>query len=775
MSDLSGTAAVGIETVEWLDAGGGNLTVRVTGRWRRRRPASTGQVMLVIESDGRRHRFPAMPEPPSLGGAGPGMWRLSFSVPGWLAPGLGGQAWLSLGTVTVPLPAPGAAGPERDRASAEPLRVEPPSAEPHHDEPPSAAEVPSAAPPPGPEPELRVEELERRLAEAQADRDQLTASLAEGERTRRIAEQRAHAEQALRRDLARQLASREREAQRAREAMGDLAAAEDRIRTLERRLRDARRRGDEAEQLVAAARARSQRAPRPPAQPVSAREAEAARMRLERLLRVRQAQIGERVPAEPSLRSALTVTLAPASSDAQAVEPDPGEAAPEPPTGELEAPLAGPEPPPAASPGLADTLRRELDARAAGDAALRTRLVAAETRLATRVLLDQRTTETLHRLRDELDGLRTALQRERARRRAAEARAAKLEREAGGREQAERRAARLERELAGQRERSRDAYDAIGELRGALERLSDAPPGASPPPGRQAAGEAAGAASEAGPASGAGPVPVDRLSDALARLRESVTPPDAPPEPTLVSLTTGGRTLDAAFRRLVKRDAGAAGELLLDLLALQRAAFPHPIAYDLVLGPGRGCVRVTVGEGPPSVELHGAARTREEVDFRVKGEPARIARLLTAHGIWRRLGPRVARVRGRRDGLAALRALLSLPLDLGTLQAAGVRLRPAAALALVAAIVDPAWTAGERFVIGHRDPEGQIVYLAVRDGRPLQLARTAPAGRVATTIAGPAEALVTVLTGGEAVEAEISGDQGPLTSLRTWVKHAQSG
>ena len=132
-------------------------------------------------------------------------------------------------------------------------------------------------------------------------------------------------------------------------------------------------------------------------------------------------------------------------------------------------------------------------------------------------------------------------------------------------------------------------------------------------------------------------------------------------------------------------------------------------------------------------------------------------------------------MRGRRDGLAALQALLSLPLDLGSLQAAGVRLRPAAALALVAAMVEPAWTAGERFVIAHRDPEGQTVYLAVRDGRALEVARTAPAGRVSTTIAGPAEALVTVLSGGEASEAEISGDMGPLTSLRAWIKHAQSG
>ena len=643
MSELSGTAAVGIETVEWLDAGGGNLTVRVTGRWRRRRPASTGQVTLVIESEGRRHRFPAMPEPPSLGGAGPGMWRLSFSVPGWLAPGLGGQAWLSLGTVTVPCRPRGAGTdatalppsrrapscrvasrrrPSRRRPSPGRARrasgVQPPPAQPSRAEPPPSAELPAAAEiPPAASPAAadtgrRLEELERWLADAQTDRDQLTASLAEGERTRRIAEQRAHAEQALRRDLARQLAAREHEAQRAREAMGDLAAAEDRIRTLERQLRDARRRGDEAEQLAAAAaaRARSQRAT-PPAvpavPPVSGREAEAERVRLERRLRVHQAETGERVPAEPSIprRPWPRARASPGGAGRTRAGGRPcprvgpagagrsGAAA-------GRSPSAGPERRAAGdrAPGLVDTLRRELDTRAASEAALRARLIAAETRLAARVLLDQRTTGTLRRLRDELDGLRTSLQRERARRRAAEARAAKLERDAGAREQAEHRAARLERELGGQRERSRDAYDAIGELRGALGRLSE--PGASPPPGQQAPDEPAPAAAETPAPTGTGAVPVDRLSDALARLRESVAPPDVPLESTAVSLTTGGRTLEAAFRRLVKRDAGAAGELLLDLLALQRAAFPHPIAYDLVLGPGRGCVRVTVGEGHPA-------------------------------------------------------------------------------------------------------------------------------------------------------------------------------
>ena len=797
MSELSGTAAVGIETVEWLDGGSGNLIVRVTGRWRRRRPASTAQVTLVIESEGRRHRFPAMPEPPSVGGTGPGMWRLSFSVPGSLAPALGGNIWLALGTVTVPLPAPGAG----ERASA-PRSGERGSAQPPIGEP---APIETTRSPDEPPPGDRLSELEHQLNETRSDRDRLAASLAEGERTRRIAEQRAHAEQALRSDLARQLASHERQTERVREAMGELAAAEDRIRTLERQLRDTRRREAEAEQQAAAALARARARPtaHPPSSsserpaPPAARDREVARLRFERRLRARVAESGARVPAEPAGPSASAdVPVVPA--------PEPATVAPERPPASSAPPSI---PPPAAIPtgALVDTLRRELDARAAGEAALRSRLVAAETRLAARVLLDQRTTEALRQLRTELDGLRVALAQERSRRLAAEGRATELEGERRARGHAERRVGQLERELGDQRQRSRDAYDAIGELRGALERLAsvpapgerpavDAPRATSEAGAAREAGPAAaagaatetgpaaeagaaadtGASQESGPAAGAGPVQVDRLSDALTRLRESVAPPEAAAVPPMV----GGRTLETAFRRLVKRDAAIAGELLLDLLVLQRAAYPHPIAYDLVLGPGRGCVRVTVGEGPPVIERQGAARTRDEVDFRVRGEPARIARLLTAHGIWRRLGGRVggrvARVRGHRDGLQALQALLSMPLDLIALRDAGARLRAEAVFGLVAGMIDAAWTVGESFAIAHRDPDGALTYLTVRDGRAITVTRTAPVGRVAATIDGPADVLVTVLSGAPAPEGRLSGDESPLQSLRTWIKRAQS-
>src|SRR6185437_10728420 len=123
MSELPGTSAVSIESVEWSAEGAGNLTVRITGRWRRRRPVSTGQPTLVIEAEGRRHRYPAMPEPPSVGGTGPGVWRLSFTIPGWMAPELG-RTWLQFGTVIVPLPvavpAPGEGGVGDRAAPREP-------------------------------------------------------------------------------------------------------------------------------------------------------------------------------------------------------------------------------------------------------------------------------------------------------------------------------------------------------------------------------------------------------------------------------------------------------------------------------------------------------------------------------------------------------------------------------------------------------------------------------------------------------------------------------
>jgi hypothetical protein len=837
MSELPGTSAVSIESVEWAAESGGNLTVRITGRWRRRRPVSTGQPTLVIEADGRRHRYPAMPEPPSVGGTGPGVWRLTFTVPGWMAPELG-RTWLQFGTVVVPLPVAVPAPGERAPASPAPRPGESPSASPPPPQPPPSLpplrqpettqpQRPSPAadrpPPPPPaaqpdpdEPEeprdfdqargvteltQRVEALEDELRDARAVRDELAASLEERERKRRVAEQRAHAEQALRRDLARRLSSSAQEADRARQAMGDLAAAEERIRSLEDDLQRARRRSDEAEQVAAAATAARQRAERERElaeqklqRRAEAGSAETARLRFEHQLRGRRAGQAMRIPAEPAVGAQPAVQPA-------VVRPEPAAmhviAAPlprVPPRPPAPSPVpsrsAPPHPAPAvggAPPDIVAALRAELDSRARADAGLRARLIDAESRLAARVVLERRTSAVLTELRSELDSLGGELARERTLR-----------------VDAERRAAELERELRDARVASLGAYQAIGELREALARLAAPPEPAPPEPARPPEPTAARPPAPSAPAAAApvpapqaapaprppaplpAPVPTPgavepaRLNDALTRLRETIAPHDAPAPPSTAVVRSLSMhealtrpSLERAFRTMARTDPDAAGRLLLELLPLQRVVYPHAVAYDLVLASDR-CVWVSVPNGTPTIEVQTAPRPRQEVDFQVVGEPARIARLLTAGRLRRIFGRRAARVRGRREGVAALSSLLGAPLDLGALHHAGVRPDPLITFGLLAAMIDPAWTATERFTMAHASPGSSRTYLVVAEGRPLAATRIAPDGGSSTTMHCATEDLLAALAGEPVPGVRVDGDVGAYLSLRKWIKRAQS-
>ena len=767
MSELPGTSAVSIESVEWSAESGGNLNVRITGRWRRRRPVSTGQPTLVIEADGRRHRYPAMPEPPSVGGTGPGLWRLSFTIPGWMAPELG-RTWLQFGTVIVPLPvavpAPGEGAPA---GTAPPRAAAPPAAPPHRPSPSSdrpahgpapqlAADEPEEPEEPEEPPDFerargvaeltqRVDALEGELREARSVRDELVASLEERERTRRIAEQRAHAEQALRRDLARQLSSSAQEAERSRQAMGDLAAAEERIRGLEQDLQRARRRSDEAEQVAAAATAARQRAERERElaeqklqRRAEAGSAETARVRFEHELRGRRAGQAIRIPAEP----AAGAPSAPAQAPAPAADE--------------------------ARSDVVAVLRAELGSRARADAAQRARLIDAESRLAARVVLERRTSAVLADLRAELESLGGELTRERAQR-----------------IDAERRAAELERELRGARGASRGAYDAIGELREALARLAEPPepPAPVPPPAPVLAPVPASPVARAPlpvPMAAAGTVEPARLNDALSRLRESVAPHDAPTPPSTAVVRSPSMhealtrpSLERAFRTMARTDPDAAGRLLLELLPLQRVVYPHAVAYDLVLAPDR-CVWVSVPNGVPTIEVQSTPRPRQEVDFQVVGEPARIARLLTAGRLRRLLRRGTARVRGRREGVGALSSLLGAPLDLGALHRAGVRPDPLIAFGLLAAMIDPAWTATEQFTMAHASPGASRTYLIVREGRPLLATRLAPEGGPSTTMHCTTDDLLAALAGEPVPGVRVDGDVGAYLSMRKWIKRAQS-
>jgi hypothetical protein len=754
MNDPTGVqSALGIEAVELFSEGEGPLTVRVTGRWRRRRPSWSGQPMLLLDAAGSRHRFPAMPEPPSLTGAVPGTWRMTFSVPASFAQELGGRTWLQFGAVVVPLPV---AVEPSGLAGAEALSVAPDPA-PHTSEPQPGGDTLSArrlrsselaaesarrraseAEAAAAELAARIEEFEQELETAREESERLSTALAERERARRAAEQRAHAEQALRLDLEQELAAREQESALAREALGDLAAAEERVRELEHSLEPLHRRADEAEQLAAAASAARERAelrthelsrlvePDPlaagPPSPVRVAPAEARSLSLERNLITQRAAGAVRRPSEP--HSSPGPPGSPGVRRPPGVCPEPVAPSQPPITGEPSAAAAELGP-------TIEALRRELEARASAEARLRAQIVMAEGRLEARAAIESTLSRTLTLLRDELDGLRSALERERA-----------------ARERAERRAAELADDLTDQRQRSEHAYEAIEDLRGAFAEL-----------------RAVQAAPEATPAS-AGPVEPERLTEAFSRLRASTVP-------------TGGEGAHAAwlapvFASLARNDAASAGRLLLDLLPAQRAAYPHPVAYDLVLGEAPGVVRVTVGDGPPEISHSDSARQLAAVDFRVVGSPASIARRLTAKGLRRRFGRRLARVRGNRDALGALAALVDAPLQLGELYAAGVRMAPPMALRLVSLMIDPAWTAGQRFTIAHVDG-GAHAYLSVNDGRPPMVTATATAEPATTTIVCAADSLLLVLAGGQPDELEVRGGERPLALVLEWAQRAQSG
>jgi len=711
MSDLP--SALGIEAVELVSDGGRSVAVRVTGRWRRRRPELRGQAMLVVETGTVRQRFVAMPEPPSLIGAAPGTWRLSFTVPAELALQLAGKTFLQLGAVIVPLPvgevveAPAGDGsrpellepPGPELLDARQLRSSELAAESARRR---AAEAEAALA----ELTAQAGEIEDGLARAREESDRLRDEIAERERRLRSSEQHLHAECVRRSEVEQALT------EKTRAARHDLRVLHEHVADLERELGRMRRAVDEAEHLAAAA---------------EARRADAER------------RLAERPP--------------PAPEPAPASKPPPSE----PPT----------EPPPSEPPPSVD--------------ANRARVIATEFALAQAVPARPPTATPAPRIQSARAADRQALRRESAMigHRLVEHRTAALERElAEARHEladARRDLADARRELERQRLLNERAYDAIDHVRGELARLGgDAP-------AQQAA------RAPAPPA----PVQAEKLSAALARLRE--TTPEAPEAPAAAEeppapAPTGQPAphprpakpwLGKAFRTLAGRDASSAGRLLLALLPAQRVADPHPVVYDLVLGD-LATARVTVSSASAEVDLGDAPRPLSEVDFQLVGDLASMARLLAAGPVRRRLGrlaPRhpVARIRGDRSRFRALEHLIDAPLTLGQLRAAGVRLDPVLAMTVAALMIEPDWTAGERFTIGHRvqDVASPDAYLHVRDGKPSLASAEPPHGPVTSVLVCPADEVLDGLAG--TTPARLEGEERPLALLRQWLDRAQSG
>jgi hypothetical protein len=93
-----------IDRVDFTRADRDGVDLRLTGRWLRDAGPGAPEPLLVVQVQGRRHRFTAAPDEHPLP---PDAWRATFRIPAWAHPRHEGQAALWVGTSVVPVPLSG--------------------------------------------------------------------------------------------------------------------------------------------------------------------------------------------------------------------------------------------------------------------------------------------------------------------------------------------------------------------------------------------------------------------------------------------------------------------------------------------------------------------------------------------------------------------------------------------------------------------------------------------------------------------------------------------
>jgi hypothetical protein len=100
---------IAIDRVERARGQGDDVRLRLSGRWLIDDPPGepdAPDALLVIQLQGRRHRFPADRAPAGAAPL-PGTWHAEFTVPSWAVPSRGGQAAVWVGTSVIAVGPPG--------------------------------------------------------------------------------------------------------------------------------------------------------------------------------------------------------------------------------------------------------------------------------------------------------------------------------------------------------------------------------------------------------------------------------------------------------------------------------------------------------------------------------------------------------------------------------------------------------------------------------------------------------------------------------------------
>lgn len=102
----SASTPLAIDRIQSSRSGAGQLRLRLSGRWLDPQRAGEDEELLVVQVQGRRHRFPPSPDDHGDRDADPepGRWSAIFIVPAWAEPRHEGQAALWLGNAVIAVP-----------------------------------------------------------------------------------------------------------------------------------------------------------------------------------------------------------------------------------------------------------------------------------------------------------------------------------------------------------------------------------------------------------------------------------------------------------------------------------------------------------------------------------------------------------------------------------------------------------------------------------------------------------------------------------------------
>jgi hypothetical protein len=115
---------VAIDRVDCTRSDRDGIELRLTGRWLGAAEPGGSAPLLVVQVQGRRHRFTPARDGHGLDPTPPARWEVTFRIPPWAQPRHEGQAALWVGTAVVPVPLPGVFGDGSDPAH----RLPPPPA-----------------------------------------------------------------------------------------------------------------------------------------------------------------------------------------------------------------------------------------------------------------------------------------------------------------------------------------------------------------------------------------------------------------------------------------------------------------------------------------------------------------------------------------------------------------------------------------------------------------------------------------------------------------------